>query len=256
MENIIKIEILPTEYVQNYRYSAEIANQGYTFIDSNTFQKIQEKNNFSNVCEQDTTEFIANWNTLDMDQFMSDRGKYRTRKHATFTVNNSDKIIQKNKYIPHFQMIEYNSLNGGIARHFTEIGRKTIENPIFQNLLQFAYFTFSELKSENWFIEAHQFRIEAKPNNLGKPTPEGIHRDGVDFVLMALINRQNIQGGFTRIYNLDKTLKTEFMLENFLELALVDDHKVYHSVTETMVNSIEHSKFGIRDVLVITFKKA
>jgi len=73
---------------------------------------------------------------------------------------------------------------------------------------------------------------------------------------MALINRQNIQGGMTRIYDLNKTIKTEFMLENFLDIALVDDHQVYHSVTETRVDNIEENKVGLRDVLVITFKKA
>lgn len=256
MENILKIDIFSTEYVDNYRYSEEISNQGYTFIDSNTFQKIQEEHKFFNVCEQDVTEFIDSWNDLDMDQFMSDKGKYRTRKHATFVINNSDRIVVKNNYIPHFQTVDYNPLNGGIARYFTEIDKKTIENPIFQNLLQFAYFTFSEIKSENWFIEAHQFRIKAKPNDLGKPTPEGIHRDGVDFVLMALINRQNIQGGMTRIYNLNKNLKTEFMLESFLDIALVDDHQIYHSVTEIQLDDVERDQVGLRDVLVITFKKA
>lgn len=255
MENILKFAIHSTAHIENNRYSTEIANQGYTFIDSYTFQKIQEEDNFFNVCEQDIIEFVDSWNTLDIDQFMSDKGKYRTRKHATFTVNNSDKIILKNKYMPHFQTIEYNPLNGGIARYFTEIDKKTIENPIFKNLLQFAYFTFSEIKKENWFVEVHQFRIKAKPNDLGKPTPEGIHRDGVDFVLMALINRQNIQGGITKIYNLDKVLKTELMLENFLDIALVDDHQVYHSVTKTKVDNIEKEKIGLRDVLVITFKK-
>jgi len=256
MENILKIDIRSTKHIEDYSHSKEISNHGYTFIDSHTFQKIQKESNFFNVCEQNIIEFLDSWNTLDMDQFMSDKGRYRTRKHATFTVDNNDKIFLKNSYIPHFQTIEYNPLNGGIARHFTEIDRKTIENPIFKNLLQFAYFTFSKIRSENWFIEAHQFRIKAKPNDQGKPTPEGIHRDGVDFVLMALINRQNIQGGMTRIYDLNKTIKTEFMLENFLDIALVDDHQVYHSVTETRVDNIEENKVGLRDVLVITFKKA
>ncbi|MDH2535053.1 2OG-Fe dioxygenase family protein [Acinetobacter baumannii] len=255
MENILKINYSHNEYLEKYSHSKDITNQGYTFIDSNIFQKIQNEHNFFNVCEKDIKEFIDSWNDLDLDLFMSDKGKYRTRKHASFTIHNTDKIILKNKYIPHFQTIEYNPLNGGIARHFTEIDKKTIENPIFKNLMQFAYFTFSEIKMENWFIEAHQFRIRAKPNDTGKPTPEGIHRDGVDFVLMALINRENIQGGMTKIYDLNKKLKSEILLENFLDIALVDDHQVYHSVTKIQVDDIQKNSIGLRDVLVITFKK-
>ncbi|WP_347018869.1 2OG-Fe dioxygenase family protein [Acinetobacter calcoaceticus] len=256
MENVLKINDSHNKHLEKYSYSRDITNQGYTFIDSNIFQKIQNKHNFFNVCEKDINEFIDSWNDLDLDLFMSDKGKYRTRKHASFTIHNTDKIILKNKYIPHFQTIEYNPLNGGIARHFTEMDKKTIENPIFKNLMQFAYFTFSEIKTENWFIEAHQFRIRAKPNDSGKPIPEGIHRDGVDFVLMALINRENIQGGMTKIYDLDKKLKTEVLLENFLDIALVDDHLVYHSVTEIQIDDIQKNNIGLRDVLVITFKKA
>ena len=256
MENILKFSPFNKQHLDEYTYSKEIIKKGYAFIDLNAFQEIQKNNNFHDVNEQDIREFIDSWNALDLDQFMSDKGKYRTRKHATFTINDKHKILLKNSYIPHFQTIEYNTLNGGIARYFSEIDKNTIENPIFRNLLQFAYLTFSEIETENWFIEAHQFRIEAKFNDSGKPTPEGIHRDGVDFVLMAMINRQNVQGGMTRIYDLNKNLKAEFMLENFLDIALVDDHQVYHSVTEIKVNDFTLGDTGLRDVLVITFKKA
>lgn len=256
MENILKISSFNKKPFPEYKHSKEIIDHGYTFIDSNTFQKIQYLNNFYEVKEQDICNFINSWNELELDQFMSDKGKYRTRKHATFTINDKHKILIKNSYIPHFQTIEYNTLNGGIARYFSEIEKNTIENPVFKNLLQFAYLTFSEIKTENWFIEAHQFRIKAQVNDIGKPTPEGIHRDGVDFVLMAIINRHNIKGGMTKIYDLNKNLKTEFMLENFLDVALVDDHQVYHSVTEIQVDDSTQSSTGLRDVLVITFKKA
>lgn len=256
MENILETSATVNKFIENDIHSIEIVNKGYTFIDSNTFQKIQKLGSFYDVSEQDVNSFINSWNNLDMDLFMSDKGKYRTRKHATFAIKDEHKIIKKNNYMPHFQTIEYNPLNGGIARHFTEIEEDTIKNPIFKNLLKFAYETFSKIKSEDWFIEAHQFRIKSKPNDIGKPTPEGIHRDGVDFVLMAVIKRQNIQGGITKIYDLNKKLQTEFLLENFLDIALVDDHQVYHSVTEIQVDNLQKSDIGLRDVLVITFKKA
>lgn len=231
MKNILKTRSFKINYTENYSYSNEIKNKGYAFTNSNTFQKIQKTCNFYDVKEQDVEAFISSWNDLDIDLFMSDKGKYRTRKHATFTIQNQHKIVLKNEYIPHFQTVEYNHLNGGIARHFTEIDKDTTENPIFKNLLKFAYSTFSEIKCEDWFVEAHQFRIKAKPNSIGKPTPEGIHRDGVDFILMGVIKRQNIQGGLTKIYDLNK--KTEIQIDDALK-----------------------ADVGLRDVLVITFKKA
>ena len=38
---------------------------------------------------------------------------------------------------------------------------------------------------------------------MGKPTPEGVHRDGVDFVIVVMIKRVNIDSGATTIYDLD-----------------------------------------------------
>ena len=43
-----------------------------------------------------------------------------------------------------------------------------------------------------WHVEVHQFRIEARSGQEGRPTPEGMHRDGVDYVLVLLVNRTNI----------------------------------------------------------------
>ncbi len=56
----------------------------------------------------------------------------------------------------------------------------------------------------SWHIEAHQFRIESQDNSLGKPTPEGIHQDGVNYVIMAMVRRSNMVNGSTQIYNREK----------------------------------------------------
>ena len=40
----------------------------------------------------------------------------------------------------------------------------------------------------DWHIECHQFRIEARQDAAGQPTPEGVHRDGVDCVLVLMVS--------------------------------------------------------------------
>ena len=50
-----------------------------------------------------------------------------------------------------------------------------------------------------WHIEVHQFRIEARAERGGQPTPEGTHRDGVDYVLVLLVGRRNIASGVTTV---------------------------------------------------------
>ena len=53
-----------------------------------------------------------------------------------------------------------------------------------------------------WYVEAHQFRIDTT-DGIGRPTPEGAHRDGVDFVAVVLVAREGIKGGETRVFEAD-----------------------------------------------------
>ena len=82
-----------------------------------------------------------------------------------------------------------------------------------------------------WHIEVHQFRIEARSGVEGRPTPEGMHRDGVDYVLVLLIGRRNIQSGVTTIHDASGRDLGSFTLAEPFDAAWVDDHRVMHGVT-------------------------
>ncbi len=45
----------------------------------------------------------------------------------------------------------------------------------------------------DWHVEIHQFRILARDDG-GKPPPEGMRRDGGDFVFMTFIDRSKVTG--------------------------------------------------------------
>ena len=83
----------------------------------------------------------------------------------------------------------------------------------------------------SWHVEVHQFRIEARSGEQGRPTPEGLHRDGVDYVLVLLIDRQNIASGMTTIHAPDGRELGHFTLTEPFDAALVDDTRVSHGVT-------------------------
>ncbi len=82
-----------------------------------------------------------------------------------------------------------------------------------------------------WEVEVHQFRIEAQPGQAGQPTPEGMHRDGVDWVLVLLVRRENIASGETTIHDLERGMLGSFTLARPMDAAWVDDGRVYHGVT-------------------------
>ena len=76
----------------------------------------------------------------------------------------------------------------------------------------FDRMTPAAVRPEAWHVELHQFRIEARPGEAGRPTPEGMHRDGVDWVLVLMVRRENIASGETTIYDLVKRPLGSFTL--------------------------------------------
>lgn len=197
--------------------------------------------------------FLDCWNSLEEDQYMADGGKYRKRRHATFATQHVGDQPLLMPHQPHYQSLDYNNLNGGIARYFAPILIDLLNSRTLAALLEMGNRLFSRITGNHrWHIELHQFRIEARDGKLGNPTPEGVHRDGVDFVMVVMIKRVNINSGATTINNLDKQLVGEFTLLNAFDMAIVNDHQVYHGVTP--ITQIDADQEAYRDVLVITFK--
>jgi hypothetical protein len=200
----------------------------------------------------DWEAFTASWNDLGLDTYMADGGRYRKRRHAAFRAS-PDGVARK-PHQPHYQSRDYNMLNGGIARCFEPVLDSTAGTTSFQSILDLCNNLFSTLTPvPSWHVEVHQFRIEARPDSAGKPTPEGMHQDGVDWVLVLMVNRTNIAEGETSIHGLDRTLLGSFTLRAPLDSALVDDHRVFHGVTA--VRALDPALPAHRDVLVVTFRR-
>ncbi|HVZ23259.1 MAG TPA: 2OG-Fe dioxygenase family protein, partial [Vicinamibacterales bacterium] len=157
---------------------------------------------------------------------------------------------------PHYQTLDYNPLNGGIPRWFAPITAEIGRGEALGTILEFSRALFGTLAPDvaRWKIEVHQFRIEAQPGTEGLPTPEGMHRDGVDYVLVLLVDRVNIASGTTSIHAPDGRELGRFTLTAPLDAALVDDARVAHGVTP--VKAIDPAQAAYRDVLVVTFKRS
>ena len=196
--------------------------------------------------------FADSWNDLGLDTYMADGGRYRKRRHGAFQVIGSD--VRRKPNQPHYQSRDYNALNGGIARWFDPMLPAIAEGPALRSILRLCHETFGMLTAAPaWHVEAHQFRIEARQGQVGQPTPEGLHQDGVDWVLVLMIGRMNIASGTTSIHGLDRVLLGSFTLEQPMDAALLDDHRVFHGVTA--VQPLDPSEPAHRDVLVLTFRQ-
>lgn len=202
----------------------------------------------------DWQAFAASWDRLEPDTYMADGGRYRRRRHAVFSALD-DGPIKREPHQAHFQTTDYNSLNGGIERWFAPVEVSIASGPTGQALLAFARRAFSDVApgAAPWKIEMHQFRIEAKPGVAGKPTPEGMHRDGVDFVMVMMIKRTNIKSGETITTDANRKPLGQFTLTHAFDAVLLDDHHVYHGVTP--VEAIDPALPAHRDVLVLTYRR-
>jgi hypothetical protein len=229
--------------------TSAIARDGYAFVHAAGMRELLTGTGVLS----DWPAFAASWNDLELDRYMADGGRYRRRRHAVYAADARGPIVRA-PHQPHYQSRDYNALNGGIARWFEPIEAAIGGGPTLQAILATSRALFERLAGpHDWHVELHQFRIEARAGEAGQPTPEGVHRDGVDYVLVLLIDRQNIASGTTTVHRLSGEELGAFTLTEPLDAALLDDSKVAHGVTP--IEPVDPASPAYRDVLVVTWRR-
>jgi hypothetical protein len=221
---------------------AALAGRGHALLAPIDFAR------FAGTRVVDLDALRPSWDALPPDAHLRDGGRYRRRRHASFVVDGTrvDLVPQR----PHWQPIEYNALHGGLERWFEPIDGAVLALPAWHRILVgFAGLASAAQGEQPWFVEAHQFRIDTT-DGIGRPTPEGAHRDGVDLVAVVLVGRDGIKGGETRVFAADGPEGLRFtMLEPWTTLVL-DDERVIHE--STPIQPLEG--YGHRDTLVLTYR--
>ena len=190
------------------------------------------------------------WDELPPDTYLRDGGHYRRRRHSCFLVEGDS--VQLVAHRAHWQPLEYNALHGGLERWFEPISTDVLEAPAWNALLRLLAAQCSALKGvQPWYVEAHQFRIDTT-DGIGRPTPEGAHRDGVDLVAVTLVERIGIKGGETRVFEADGPAGQRFTMVEPWTTLLLDDACVVHETTP--IQPLAADAGGHRDTLVITLR--
>lgn len=226
-----------------------IAHDGYAFVHAVEMRDLLTRAGSLS----DWQAFASSWNDLELDHYMADGGRYRRRRHAVYAATAGGAIVRA-PHQPHYQSRDYNALNGGIARWFEPVDSAIGGGATMNAIMAFSRTLFESLaKPREWQVEVHQFRIEARPDEKGNPTPEGVHRDGVDYVLVLLVDRQNIASGTTTVHALNGDELGAFTLTVPLDAALLDDSRVAHGVTS--IEPVDMARPAYRDVLVVTWRR-
>ncbi|MBV9696617.1 MAG: 2OG-Fe dioxygenase family protein [Gammaproteobacteria bacterium] len=196
----------------------------------------------------------TSWERLPRDTYLRDGGAYRARRHSCF-VQDLPGALTLQPRRPHWQPTTYNALHGGMERWFEPVEGAVLDSGAWQGLLTGLGALFAELHpSPRWHIEAHQFRIDTS-GGIGRPTPEGAHRDGVDCVALVLVDRRRVIGGETRVFATEGSSGVRFTMHEPWSMLLLDDARVIHETTPLQPEE-GAGGLGLRDTLVLTYRAA
>ena len=202
--------------------------------------------------QSDWSSLARHWDDLPADPHLRDGGSYRFRRHASLRLTDDGKAIAECVRRAHWQPLDYNALHGGFLRWFAPVTDSALAHPALLGLILGLGRTCSEAAGRALpFVEVHQFRIDTA-TGIGRPTPEGAHRDGVDFVAVILIDRVDVRGGESRIFEADGPAGMRFTLLDPGSAVLLDDTRVIHETTPLQPD-VAH---GHRDTLVLTWRSA
>lgn len=234
--------------VNNFNHNSiadALTQNGFVLVDPEMFSEVVD----SSLHELNQLKMY--WHHLPLDPYLKDRGNYRHRRHASYTISNNK--ITTAPYRAHWQSLENNQLNGGIQRWYDSPEPNLTVRTSWQNILLgiTKLLNLVNPATAKWFVEAHQFRINTL-SGTGLPTPEGVHRDGADFVGIILVDREQIQGGESRILYADGSMCLAKTLTSSWTLLMIDDTRMLHETTAITSNSSS----GYRDTLVLTFHKS
>jgi hypothetical protein len=200
-------------------------------------------------------QLSASWDHLPPDAHLKDGGHYRQRRHACFVQDLAANTLTQTPHRAHWQPTDYNALHGGFERWFHPVEPDVAQAVAWQQLLARLGHLFARVRpAARWYIEAHQFRIDTA-NGVGRPTPEGAHRDGVDFVVVLMVARHRVKGGETRVFDAHGPNGVRFVMQHPLTALLLDDERVIHETTP-ILPADEGASDGHRDTLVLTYRAA
>lgn len=202
----------------------------------------------------EVADFGSYWERLTCDQYMGDGGTYRYRRYGEFEMFSGCERRQ----LPHgpYEQPKYiNALNGGVARKFDPLEPDFASHTVLSRLLDWLAQLYDQCEGKacRWNVRVHPYRITASGSEPGQPTPEGLHRDGVDYIVSLLVDRHNVQGGETTITDERREILWQRTLLQPMDIMVGDDHRTMHSVSP-VVPAVP-GKPAFRDVLVVAFTR-
>lgn len=193
--------------------------------------------------------FGRHWDDLLPDPYAAELGTRRLRRYGRYLMDDTARPVPTEDFV---QPEDSNPLYIGKSRQFEPLTPAFAEDPVLHGLLAVLRRIASALDEiTEWNVKVHPFRSQSSRSGNGRPTPEGMHRDGVTLVSSVLIRRRNALGGQSVVRDPDGRQLLAITLAEPGTLLLGDDRRTVHGVSP--IRPIDDSGPAQRDVLVITF---
>ena len=191
--------------------------------------------------------FKKSYDNLPYDSYINN--KTRQRRYGNYRLINLDNK-KFNIYHTGTNSFKQNvSDSRGVERVFDLI--EDPYNPFIYNFLTMtAQLTNINHPVQELLIDIHQVRQIVYPGINSHNSAEGIHQDGVNYIISAcVLNRFNISGGYSSVYDNDKKHIYSALLQED-ELIFQDDTMLYHYVTPiTYLGRDSLDPIGYRDLI-------
>lgn len=154
--------------------------------------------------------------------------------------------IQQNYFI---QPPEYNNGGGGFRRYYQELPKTFIDCNVVQRLL-------NNFKNVCHIPEGELVLLQVQTSHISSVhegkclTGQGIHSDGADSAIIVCLDRQNVRGARTAVFN-DALGENTVLGPTTLEVGEAlfwDDNKAYHYVEPASL--MDPAAEGCRTVLI------
>ncbi len=192
----------------------------------------------------DTAKLAPYFENMPLDPYVP--GGFRHHRLSCLEWDGEKLLVRPERRI--FQSAYINPIAGNIVREYPPVQRTLLKEPSFLELVK-IFHHFSGLPVKTIF-DVHMLRTQVVKDNIAEAAPEGVHRDDVDFLGIFCVNRHNLKGGTTFIYQ-NKEDETPMLCKTLRpgELLLVNDNHVYH-----YSNKVYAAGPGpaYRDVLILT----
>jgi len=190
------------------------------------------------------------WRSLPPDEYLPAKFGKRFRQHGQVEYSSNaqpTKVVNAPDYM---QSMEVNPVAGDVVRSFDPVPTAFFDTLFFKKISELFLRNACVAFSGKFLLNLHLVRIVADLKTPGVPCPEGIHRDGFDSIFVMVIDRQNISGDVSAIYDDEGNLLGERQLQCPLDTLLADDKLVKHYTSDFHV--VDNNNIGWRDTLLMS----